>query len=117
LSQTELAGFGGVAKQTLISYEKGSRRPDVEFLTGVAEAGVDFAYLVSGKRAGARVVADVDWQLLGAIFAGLEEACRTLNIRIKAEKRSELIRVLYVHFAADRAVNTDELHRILSLAV
>lgn len=116
LSQTDFAALGGVAKQTVVAYEKGSRRPDVEFLTDVMDAGVDLQYLVSGMRAGARVMQDVDWQLLGAIFAGLEEACRALNLRIKAEKRSELIRVLYTHFAAHRAVDTEELQRILILA-
>jgi transcriptional regulator with XRE-family HTH domain len=115
-SQSELAAAGGVAKPTLIGYEQGVRKPDIEFLAGVIGVGVDVHYLITGTRGNARVVKEVDWQLIDAIHTGVENACRSLNMRVNPEKRSELVRVLYEHFIAERGVDTDALLRIVSLA-
>jgi transcriptional regulator with XRE-family HTH domain len=116
LSLGVLAAAGGVAAQTLIGYEKGARKPDMEFLSGVMAVGVDISFLMSGKRAAARVEEDVDWVLLDKIYEGLDLACRENSVQVKAGKRSELVRVLYALFVAEQRVDPDTLRRVLTLA-
>ncbi|AQZ99061.1 hypothetical protein B5M06_13180 [Comamonas kerstersii] len=50
VSQERFAAIGGVQKRAQINYEAGDRTPDAEYLAGVAMAGVDVAYVVTGKR-------------------------------------------------------------------
>ncbi len=42
----------GITKQTQINYEKGARKPSVEYLKLAYEAGVDITYVVVGVRTG-----------------------------------------------------------------
>lgn len=50
LTQEAFGSIGGVLKRAVINYEKGERFPDVSFLAGVANAGADVLYIVTGKR-------------------------------------------------------------------
>lgn len=50
LSQEVLAAFGQVQKRAQIYYEQGERFPDARYLAGVANAGVDVPYLLTGVR-------------------------------------------------------------------
>lgn len=50
LTQTAFGELGGVAKLAQINYEKNSRRPDVDYLMNVSQAGVDVLYLITGMR-------------------------------------------------------------------
>jgi len=50
LTQEAFGTAGGVLKRAVINYEKGERFPDVSFLAGVANAGADVLYIVTGKR-------------------------------------------------------------------
>lgn len=54
MSQTEFAAHGGVKKLAQIRYEKGERKPTADYLLGIARAGADVAYIVSGQRAALR---------------------------------------------------------------
>nr|WP_300309241.1 helix-turn-helix transcriptional regulator [Halomonas sp.] len=63
MSQTELAAIGGVGKTTQINYEKGTRSPDTNYLTAVAEAGVDVLYVITGERREALVAATGDKEI------------------------------------------------------
>lgn len=116
MSQGDLAAAGGVAPQTVIAYEKGTRKPDVEFLSGAMAAGVDIMFLLSGKPAASRVAEEIDWTLLNEINEGIDLACRENNVQVKLGKRGELVRVLYSMFAAEQHVNPDALRRVLNLA-
>lgn len=49
MSQAELASAGGVQKHAQLNYEKGLRSPDTSYLVGIAEAGVDVLYLLTGR--------------------------------------------------------------------
>lgn len=53
LTQEAFGTAGGVLKRAVINYEKGERFPDVSFLAGVADAGADVLYIVTGKRGSA----------------------------------------------------------------
>ncbi len=50
LNQTEFAAYGGVRKQAQILYEQGRRKPDTSYLLGIALAGADVTYILTGQR-------------------------------------------------------------------
>ncbi|MDF3080679.1 helix-turn-helix domain-containing protein [Burkholderia sola] len=49
MNQTEFAAAGGVQQHAQVNYEKGARLPDVSYLVGIAELGVDVQYLLTGR--------------------------------------------------------------------
>jgi transcriptional regulator with XRE-family HTH domain len=52
LNQAEFAATGGVQKHAQFQYEKGMRRPNSDYLSAIAAAGVDICYLLTGAKAG-----------------------------------------------------------------
>ncbi|MCQ8116124.1 helix-turn-helix domain-containing protein [Methylomonas rosea] len=52
LSQPAFGELGGVQKQAQLKYEKGDRSPDAEYLSGIAQAGVDIVYVLTGLQTG-----------------------------------------------------------------
>lgn len=50
LSQSSFGELGGVQKQAQLKYEKGDRSPDAEYLAGIAIAGVDVVYILTGIK-------------------------------------------------------------------
>jgi len=50
LTQTDLATVGGVQISAQSNYEKGSRKPDSDYLQAVAAHGVDVLYVLTGTR-------------------------------------------------------------------
>lgn len=53
LSQTELGAIGGVQKNAQHNYEAGKRAPDAFYLAGIARAGCDIPYILTGNRSAA----------------------------------------------------------------
>jgi transcriptional regulator with XRE-family HTH domain len=49
MNQTDFASAGGVQKHAQVNYEKGARYPDAGYLAGIAEAGVDVQYVLTGR--------------------------------------------------------------------
>ena len=54
MSQEAFGELGGVRKQAQIKYEKGDRKPDTKYLEGIAAAGADVAYILTGTPKGLR---------------------------------------------------------------
>jgi|APMI01.1.fsa_nt_gi transcriptional regulator with XRE-family HTH domain len=50
-NQTAFGEVGGVTKKTQMLYEGGDRFPDAQYLSAIADIGVDVAYVLTGKRA------------------------------------------------------------------
>lgn len=75
LNQTEFGALGGVRKQAQIKYEKGARKPDAKYLEGIAAAGVDVGYILTGDRAALRdAYADLRTATEAAMtFVGVED--------------------------------------------
>lgn len=48
LSQKAFAEMGGVHRRSQLNYEKGERKPDTKYLEGIAAAGADVAYILTG---------------------------------------------------------------------
>lgn len=49
LSQATFGAMGGVLQQAQYKYEKGTRKPDIEYLMSLAEHGIDVQYLITGS--------------------------------------------------------------------
>ncbi|PXX39410.1 MULTISPECIES: helix-turn-helix domain-containing protein [Burkholderia] len=54
LNQTEFAALGTVKQRAQYQYEKGVRRPNSDYLSAIAAAGVDVCYVLTGEE-GARL--------------------------------------------------------------
>ncbi|QSB03447.1 helix-turn-helix transcriptional regulator [Methylomonas sp. EFPC1] len=52
LSQPAFGELGGVQKQAQLKYEKDERSPDSDYLAGIARAGVDIVYVLTGLQTG-----------------------------------------------------------------
>ena len=50
LSQTAFAALAGASKRSQIRFEADERSPDASYLAGVAKAGVDVYWIITGKR-------------------------------------------------------------------
>ena len=51
LSQADFSALGGVQKQAQFHYERGTRRPNSDYLAKIASAGADVFYLLTGHVA------------------------------------------------------------------
>ena len=73
LNQAELASAGGVQKHAQLNYEKGLRYPDARYLAGIAQAGVDVLYLLTGRASDpSSLTLDLDEERLIAGYRGLK---------------------------------------------
>lgn len=52
MNQAAFGELGGVLKQAQLKYEKNDRSPDAEYLSAIALAGVDIAYVLTGIQSG-----------------------------------------------------------------
>lgn len=52
LSQADFAAIGGVGRKSQFNYEDGERKADTSYLAGIAEAGADVRYIITGDREG-----------------------------------------------------------------
>jgi transcriptional regulator with XRE-family HTH domain len=50
LNQDEFGEFGGVKRRAQINYESGERCPDGHYYEGIAAAGADVKYIITGLR-------------------------------------------------------------------
>lgn len=49
MSQEQFGALGGVRKQAQIKYEKGERKPDSAYFEGIAAAGADIGFILTGQ--------------------------------------------------------------------
>lgn len=83
-SQEDLATSGGVLRGAQFNYEKDRRAPDTRYLAGIAEAGVDIRYVLTGLREGAPGVADT-----GSRYPARDPLCDQIQ-RLPARERDAL---------------------------
>src|SRR5258705_5448034 len=80
LNQADFSALGGVQKQAQFHYERGTRRPNSDYLVALASVGVDVHYLLTGPAAA--LTLDSDEQPVLAGYRGLDArkrvAIRTL---------------------------------------
>lgn len=104
LNQTQFAAFGGVLLRAQVYYEKGERRPDVDYLMGISAAGVDVCYILTGVRSGAACASGGDGSIPGFpevnaamvlnVLKWTEQHLIAQGSSIRPGKAHDLIRVL-----------------------
>ena len=71
-TQEQFAALAGMKKNAQLNYEKGLRKPDLDYLKAIHAAGADVKYIIAGDRISERDKSpDVD--LMGeeaAVYAG-----------------------------------------------
>ncbi|OAI58253.1 transcriptional regulator [Ralstonia solanacearum] len=65
LNQTEFGALGGVTVKTQVLYEKSERVPDANYLTALADSGIDVLYVLTGKHSAAELAPDEEMVLTG----------------------------------------------------
>lgn len=55
LSQVAFGAMGGVLQQAQYKYEKGTRKPDIEYLISLANHGIDVHYLITGEMTSSKL--------------------------------------------------------------
>ena len=71
LNQEGFAALAGVSKTTQNNYETGKRKPTFDYLESLAAAGLDVAYLLTGRR-DPKLLTE-DQRRLVDMFSGLNE--------------------------------------------
>jgi transcriptional regulator with XRE-family HTH domain len=93
----EFGAAGGVTKQAQINYEKGVRHPDTQYLTALAQSGVDVAYILLGDRKLQVQVGADELPVLDAYRHGrpeLQEAARKLLLNENPALQKALVTVI-----------------------
>lgn len=83
----ELAALAGLSKGGYIKYESGERRPGVEELAKLHQAGVDIMFVVTGRRGvsePAAPYAALDTELMSFVLAGVEKELPDATTRERA---------------------------------
>jgi len=90
LTQSELAELGGVSKTSQVSYEAGASRPDSQYLSNVARAGVNVSWLLTGE------VPVLDhWDIVEELLELIAEWEQNRNKPTTVAERTEVLRLLY----------------------
>jgi len=118
MTQESFAAAGGVRRPTQYLYEQNERVPTVEYLAGIAKAGADFRFLITGERSaltGGKIC--LTDEVLSRAFAMVDEHCRDDRGRlIDLEYRLSLMLAL-CKAAADSGnemIDWDNLYKNLS---
>lgn len=95
VDQSTFGAWGGVTRFTQANYEQDKRVPDATYLAGVAEQGVDVAYVVTGKRSvRAEDFAD-DIERVSDAWETLEMALVQAQRTLTPEKKRRAAEALY----------------------
>ena len=116
LSQEEFATAGGIRRSTLYQYERGDRRPSLDFLLKTVSAGVDLNFMIFGKR-DVRLVDEIrlERRTLDQIYAIVDRYARDPRGRALAiEHRQDLFRQLcaIVEQQPEEDVDWDKVEKV-----
>jgi transcriptional regulator with XRE-family HTH domain len=112
LTQTAFAERGGVSKVTQGAYESDSTRPDVAYLSRLADAGVDILWITTGRRASP----GIDWDLIDELLELIDEWASERKKTPSRAERKDLLRVLYSQFIQEGRIDTSAAAAVFRLA-
>ncbi len=98
LTQEQFGALGGVRKQAQLKYEKGERKPDATYFEGIAAAGANVDYILTGTPAKLR-------ESLNDVKAATEMA-RMMNV--PPDQASEFQTMFFNLLHKNRQVDADE---------
>lgn len=112
-NQPDFAALGGVKRTSQVNYEANARRPDADYLRGIAAAGADIQYVVTGVRslnagtaAGGVPPRAVDAMVIADILEALEDVAGFRGMKLTNDDRGEILSLAYPEFS--RGVSQDE---------
>ena len=118
LTQGELADAAGVQRATVYQYEKGSRRPSLDFLIELLPVGLSWGYMMFGDRKifDAEELRMVDADLAGDLHKRVDRyGVDSKGRLLQSEHRNALFRQLVemaLNLKKDE-VDTDAIHEVL----
>lgn len=112
LTQSALAEMGGVSKATQVAYEADATRPDIGYLSRIADAGVDVLWLATDRWG----TSCVDWDLVDEILELIEEWAGERNKPTTRSERKDLMAALYSQFNRQGHVDPAAAATIFRLA-
>lgn len=111
LTQAALADAGKVSKASQVSYEAGTTTPDLAYLAGVANVGVDPNWVLVERR-----TPTIRWNLLGDLLELIEQWAAVRDRPTPLDEKLGLLRVLYGQFSADGQIDLDAVSATFKLA-
>jgi transcriptional regulator with XRE-family HTH domain len=123
MSQAEFGAIGGVQKDAQLRYEAGKRKPDSDYLSGIAKAGADVTYILTGIRALAdedksqknETAPDLDMGRLAGVIEELEAALDRHRLQLDPARKARAISVLYEYFSKAGPQEAATVDRVLDL--
>ena len=117
LKQLEVANALGISDSAYGMYERGISKMTVENLLILeSHFGFDVSYIITGDIdavAGGKLL---DWALLETIHAMVADWATLNDLILSPEKQMKLLKVIYLHFASERALEKQRVYEILAIA-
>lgn len=114
-NQTDFGGAGDVTKKTQMLYESGERSPDASYLSGIAAAGADIQYIVTGQRPERLPAPPLKTEVLEAVIEWLEDRIAKSRKSLSPEKKAQAILLAYQLVAHDETISREKLEPVLKL--
>lgn len=79
-SAEEFAVLGGVGKTTQYNYEKGLRKPDLEYLYNISQLNCDIQYIITGRRLESALTKEESEHLF--LYRSAEESLKKVSTEV-----------------------------------
>lgn len=104
LTQDDFAQKGGVQRRAQANYETGDRSPDAAYLAGIAAAGVDVGYVITGIHTTSQELIQEELQNLSAAWQAIDEALVNAKKTMPSDKKRLAAEAIYNAVKADGGV-------------
>lgn len=92
-----------MSKTSQVSYEAGASRPDSQYLSNVARAGINVSMLLTGHEPELE-----HWDLIESIMELIEEWAQERKKPTSAAERTALLRVLYQQYISTGSISAKQ---------
>lgn len=114
-TQVKWAKACDVSKTSQVSYEAGTYKPDVAYLSHAVALGADPLYLLVGRRTSAAIAAEFDWDLAEDIMANIDTWAADKAKPPPTATRVRLLKLFYSQFAGNGTIDRGDLQKSLAL--
>ncbi len=114
MDQIAFGNLGGVQAVAQSNYENDKRNPDAAYLAGVAAAGADVLYIVTGARSVSPKDLEADLERYGMAWETLELALEATGRQMSPAKKRKAADAL---FRASKAQMTPTQDQLIALVL
>ena len=107
LTQSQLGARGGVSLSSQHAYESALHRPDTKYLARVAEAGVDVAYVILGRKSAPFSPSGDDWKAMEEIWFHIEYSVKEHGGEMSLALKFHFLRAFYEQYLTNRQLDLD----------